>query len=452
MPKTLEQFEPGRNKPCPCGSGIKFKKCCKGGYKNAVNSQAVLKYNQGLYNDALIACRLHLCWYILSHKAHTVPFLDSGKPEALALLKIDIEALAALVDLLYACYRNTGRSSEFSSTLDNLASVVNDLRWNDKIQYFRAIWNLVEKDDRETAFSNISNVDIAASTDPEILTLYLDVCPDRHSFDDEINIIDRICDNTNKPSYRLQYLCMKGLTYCRICEIEKGCEIIEVAIDEYKKTDNESKSLYGNYQFAYALHMLGGFRKSDELMIESIEAFEKHLQECRKAGCFNEHLSDLLLAIGNCQSFLGDHHSAILNYTESLELNPQELTRIFLAKAQIYVEKSDEARTSLESISHGQLSEANFYDYAVSWAILGLSTLRTVDLEKAKTQLKQTKSNDPLFIQQRDALMIALLEASPKPKLGKIRSLLRSINRYVSLNPNVFGLGINMNKIFEDIS
>ena len=42
MPKTIEQFEPGRNKPCPCGSGIKFKKCCKGGYKNAVNSQASL--------------------------------------------------------------------------------------------------------------------------------------------------------------------------------------------------------------------------------------------------------------------------------------------------------------------------------------------------------------------------------------------------------------------------
>ena len=72
-----------------------------------------------------------------------MPFLRSGAKEAFDLLAIDIDALAAIIDLLHLCYYKTGIVEEFPATLDQLAGVVHDDRWSAKMAYFRALWWLV---------------------------------------------------------------------------------------------------------------------------------------------------------------------------------------------------------------------------------------------------------------------------------------------------------------------
>ena len=69
-------------------------------------------FNEGNYHEALNVCRHHLTWYILSHQAHTVPFLESKTGDADQLLSLDIEALADILDLLHNCYYMTGKSEE----------------------------------------------------------------------------------------------------------------------------------------------------------------------------------------------------------------------------------------------------------------------------------------------------------------------------------------------------
>src|SRR5439155_4363061 len=212
--KGIEEYAPERNEPCPCGSGKKFKKCCQTNYGQGRNTNARQKYNQGLYEEALVACRSQLCWYVLCHKAHTIPFLRSGAKEAFDLLTIDIEALASLVELLELCYYKVGIIEQFPATLDRLVNVVNDSRWVAKIAYFRGLWWLVHKRDRTEASKSLAQIDIARCSDPDVLTLYLDVAPEKLSLPDKLSIIDRICSNTDKESYRLQYGAAKGVAYC----------------------------------------------------------------------------------------------------------------------------------------------------------------------------------------------------------------------------------------------
>ena len=91
-------------------------------------------------------------------------------------------------------------------------------------------------------------------------------------------------------------------------------------------------------------------------------------------------------------------------------------------------------------------------DNAISWAILATITLSPDDIQEAKAHLKQAKAYWPLSVAHRDSMLIQLMEITPKTSVGKLRTLLDVLNRYVSLNPNFFGIGININRIVEDIT
>lgn len=135
---TLEHYEPGPKMPCLCGSGQKFKKCCSGEYRTNLKDGATEAYNAGEYSSALKKCRLHLTWYILCHRAHTIPFLQSGTKEAEELFETDIKALAYLVKLLMSCYERTGKHKQIPELLDAHSTLITDQRWYDEVSELRA--------------------------------------------------------------------------------------------------------------------------------------------------------------------------------------------------------------------------------------------------------------------------------------------------------------------------
>jgi tetratricopeptide (TPR) repeat protein len=449
--KTLQQCEPSRNVPCPCGSGLKFKKCCHDGYKDGYRLKATPKYNAGEYKEALVACRRHLCWYILSHRAHTAPFVARAPSEAEELLAIDIAALADLVDLLHSCYFRLGMSDEFPGTLNRLEDAVSDKRWTEKIAYFHALWWLVDRGNSEEAYNRISTVNISACSDPEILTLYLDVARADLPFAETVDVLDRICANTHQESYRLQYSCLKGVAYCLICEIDEGCEILDQAIARYRSAGAEKRSLYGDHCLARALHTLGAFRQDDVIVKEAVTEFQRLLDQTEEDGFSAEIRAQLACSLGECFAFLGDLQAAVEFYNASLQTKAEEITRIYLAKAHVFAGNPLAGRQALDAVKLGELSAANHYDFALACAALAAASREAADIERAKSELRKTRSNDPLFIQRRDQSLIRLLETTPRSDIGTFRTILRSLNRYVTLRPSIFGVGVDINKIIEDI-
>ena len=447
----LDKFEPSRNEPCLCGSGKKFKKCCMGAYSDSTQERAFEKCNKGLYEEALAACRHHFTWYVLCHKAHTVPLLASQAKEAAELLKIDIEALGSLIDLLHLCYYRTGQTDEFPSVLARVAVAIDDPRWRDKILYQETLWWLFEKEDRTMAVSAVSKVDIGNCIDPEILAVYLHVCPDDLPFNEMAGILDRILSNTDSQSYKLQYSVLKGIAYSLINDMRHGCEIIRTAIDNYVSLNEKDKSPYGDYQLAHALELLGQVSNDGDSVSKADSYYARILKEAKQLGYSTALLAEITKCIGDCKAFLGQYKEATRFYKDSLSYDETDKTKVFLARAYANDGNTDLSRQVLTSIDARPFDDGYFYDYAISWAILATHTLRSEDFEVAKAQLKQAKAHWPLFVAHRDSMLIQLMEITPKTSAGKLRSLVDVLNRYVSLNPNFFGIGINVNRIVEDI-
>jgi tetratricopeptide (TPR) repeat protein len=448
--KSLESYEPERNEACPCGSGQKFKKCCMSTYRSGHSNKARQKYKEGLYTEALRECRSHLCWYILCHRAHTIPFLQSKTKEAFDLLKVDIEALGAIVDFLHHCYARVGIIEEFPATLDRLRSVVDDPRWSDKIAYHRTLWWLVHKGDQEHARKSISGVDIANCNDADVLGVYLQVTAESMSVAEKLSFIDRIWIATENEGERLHYSVQKGVAHCLICEIANGCDIIEGAIRRYVDADPGKKSLYGEHQLAHAYYVLGAFKHDDQIINKAVEQIGKLLRDAEQRPQTQEGLAGLHLALGECYTFLGDQNDAIRSYRRSAALKSQPLTTIYLAKSYALVGLLEKSEQLLDSVDVATLSAANCYDHAIARTVAAASSRNEEKIKRAKAELRNTTPTDPLFIQERDQWIIRLLETPPESDASSVRKWISRLNRYITLNPNVFGFGLNINKMIED--
>jgi tetratricopeptide (TPR) repeat protein len=448
----LEKWEPGRNEPCICGSGRKFKKCCMSDYSSDASRRATEKFNQGLYEDALTCCRRHITWYVLCHKAHTVPFLKSGDPKALWLLSIDIEALADIVDLLYLCHHYSGRSAQFCNAIEQLAGAIADPRWDAKVRYFRALWFLCDANDRDGAFEAISGIDIRSCIDPEILMLYIDVCPKALPFSEKLDILERVLKHTKKASELLQYTLLKGISYCLISEVDEGCRIIASGIRTYRAADRQERSDYGECFLAHALLSLGKFDGQDEHIREAAGIYAEQLKLSQERSYVNAHAAMLARQLGDCYRCMEQYDLATHHYRQSLAYEKSPVTLIFLAQCYANMDNVDPARDLLSEVSVAGLDDAARYDYAVCWTMLAVRSQKPSDIELARVLLEKVTPQEPLLVHQRDKCLITLLNTKPKPDASLIRKMIRLINRYVTVNPNIFGIGLNVNRIVEDIN
>ncbi|MFO7773544.1 MAG: tetratricopeptide repeat protein [Dehalococcoidia bacterium] len=310
---------------------------------------------------------------------------------------------------------------------------------------------MVDKEDRDAALTVLSGIDIANCEDPEILELYLAVRPHELPFKTMVDILDRILANTYRASDVLQYTITKGIAYCLINEIPEGCHIMGEAISQYRSLAAEHKTLNGDWHLANGLQFLGEFEGKPTVVRESITCYIALQQKVSDMKYAAPYSADLEKSLGDCWSFLGNYDEAVRHYDASLKQESADLTRIFLARAQANLGAMKAARETLLSVDSLQFDVYAHYDFAMSWACLATQSLDSEDIETAKLHLKKAQPFWPIFVSHRDSALIGLLEMSPRKTREGFRSLMKVLNRYVSLNPNLFGIGINVNRIVDDV-
>jgi len=443
---SLEYHEPFPNQPCLCGSEEIFKKCCGKLYNSDKKDSAFTKFNEGDYKGALKACRLNITWYLLSHRAHTLPFLESGLEEANNILKIDINALSSLLDLLFACYENTDKHKEFLYALDSLTNAISDERWFDRISYQRAVWILFDSDDEKLAFHELTKIkDINKVTDCDILSLYLDIYPGNLSFSKRIKIIDQILSEESNAEIILQYSVLKGIFYFLIGDIEHGIEIIANAIDHFKKHTKDVTAGFGNYKLAQALEILGEFKNDMDILKESQTCYHKEII----SGNYNSLGMSMLYKLMADSLYASENYSESIKYYEnSLEEDQNDFTKIFYSRALIQSNNLHKAEQILTEITTNTFSEIEKYDYSISWAFLALNTKDKKHILVAGNLLQSLNPIEPYFIQIRDELRFSLQNINE----GNSKGIIDKIKRYAILKPSIFGCGIDLNKILEDIT
>jgi hypothetical protein len=93
-------------------------------------------------------------------------------------------------------------------------------------------------------------------------------------------------------------------------------------------------------------------------------------------------------------------------------------------------------------------------------AALAIETGARDCLEMANSVLKSLRVQDPYFRERRDAYLLKVQEAmisgtSPtltKSSRGLLASVARGISRYLILRPTIMGMGVDVGKVFEDLS
>jgi tetratricopeptide (TPR) repeat protein len=210
------------------------------------------------------------------------------------------------------------------------------------------------------------------------------------------------------------------------------------------------KSSYGKLKLAYALEIYGKATNQPKALEQGRAVTIDLIREANASHFTTIYMADLHRLLGDFNADLGDYNNAIKEFSLSLELNPSELTKVFLARALCNDGQCGEAKKMLQSIDDAVLNMPGKFDLAISWAIIAANSLDSADIEEAKTRLKSIETKDPVFTQLRDQWIIDLLETTPKTEPGKIRRLIRSLNEYLLLTPNIFGIGININRIIED--
>ncbi len=450
MPSVAE-FEPSRNEPCLCGSGRKFKRCCAGTYALEAQDEATHNFNIGKHRDALMACRRHLTWYVLCHRAHTLPLRERMPVELAHLNSVDIEALSEIVEFLHRCYHATGKSEEFPLVLDRLEHAIEDPRWQHKTKRFRSLWWLLDKENPSAALAALDGIDIDECEDPDILALFLNVCPLQDlSFDQKVSICDRITTHSRSESVILHYSALKGISYCLVNEIEEGCSYIQEAIDTYQRVKKRDPSFYGRLQLAHALQVLGQFRHNPAHIRDAITQYQAVLADSPDGGYTTRGLAEVEKSIADCRYKIGEYEEAAAMYRQSLLHADADLTKVFLARTHTELGDLNDARNALTAVVCEGLGDHAFFDYAMSWAMLAVKSLAKKDLETAKSHLKKARSYWPFFTTHRDSVLIDLLETSPARSPGILSKITGLLNRYVSVKPNIFGIGVDLNRAIED--
>ncbi len=446
---SLEFHEPSPKQPCLCGSGKKFKKCCGPLYQTDEKNDCFEKFNKGNYKDALKACRLHITWYILCHRAHTIPWLESESKEAYELLEIDIEALSSSLDLLFNCYEETGKHKDFPHALDSLTNAISDQRWFNRIAYQRALWVIIDSNDRKLAFHELNKIkDITSVSDRDILTLYLDIYSEEMPFSKRIKLIDQILASNPDDANRLHYTALKGIHYFLIGDEERGNELIKNAIDNFKKLNKEVKAGYANYCLAQALEILGELTNNKKLMKEAQDCYRREIE----SKTYNSNgYAMLFKQLGDSLYASEDYTESIINYENSLKEKDDELTKIFYAKSLIQKGDVIKAEDLLNKIVTEHCDSPEQYDFAISWAQLALRTERKHHTTQAIKLLQSLKPSMPYFNKNRDDLLLELMQIEKDEGKGIVGKLTQILTRYTILQPNFCGLGINLNNILDDV-
>jgi hypothetical protein len=168
---------------------------------------------QGRYGLALRLARADITRYTTWYKSHTEPLLPTDNPHLLFILHTDIEALAALVDILMHCYRHTNQWYRFPAVLDRLEPNIQDPRWQHKIILFRALqatgfdWGNKEAAKRELTFLP----PIEEIKDVDILTFHLAVYGDELTLKATLDLADRVIALNDDPGIAFSYGALKAI-------------------------------------------------------------------------------------------------------------------------------------------------------------------------------------------------------------------------------------------------
>lgn len=462
QPKTKPRrkyFNPEPQSLCLCGSGARFANCCRARLPGSSSwNRWRIAAERGRLTDMVRHLRANVTQYTIWHIEHTAPVV-AAHPELRNrfLMNIDIEALSDYVASLMWGYARKGWLDRLPTVLDRLKSNIDDPRWLAKIAFHRAMCALW-RDDREQAIRELSTLQpiTPAGEDVDILQVHVDLHGGNMGMTERLAFFDRIRTMSDSNSDKLQYGGARGFEIL-LAEDEEGARVAFGEVIALGREIEEQGPLSPAAEIWYCKALEGR-----AVIDQDIELFNEIDSRLTRQLAASEIWSpsgraNILRILGDSRRYAGAFESAIPPYRESFQLIPAPELRVFEAECELRRGNIDDSFRIIQSISVNLLDLPERADHAFTYFYIALARGNRQSLIDARDLLRAATTPHPYFQTRRLQHIITIADAlealerkKALPELGPILSTLKKVSRYVQLQPNWNGVGINGNAMIDD--
>ena len=437
---------------CPCGSGAPFADCCKAHIP--IGGRSVDSFPPDDPKAGELAWRGALTKYLGNVFRHTLPILHVGE-QFDDLVKIDIEAISDCVDRVAIGLKFQERADEALKVFDHISAVVPLPGLTDRMLATKAVWFDAVLDDPEGAKRLLADVDPMIATDSALLEAYVSIIEPPPT--QRIQILERAIEFGRDPDARLFDATSKAMYLLVSDDSEGAARTITSALAEYDEPEIASATSAQSLFLARAYSIGWRIAGNQDDLAMAIRWFDSiELDQLSDFGKADVHFQTGALLVDS-----GDFTEGAMRLEHALELEPAQPTRIRLAECLARDNRITEARELLEPLALESVDTPLQVEYLTIQAMFAVQDQDEQALRAHIKALQAVHVEMLFFREQRNRLCMQLLELldqesanwtkpGPATKVLRVLAKLASFSRYLHLKPNVFGVGINLNKIIDD--
>ncbi len=444
--------------PCPCGSRKTYGSCCKAvlaqyGSIDSLTKEESMQWEAGDIGQLEVLYRAHFVHYLQWIYEHTLPAVAVNMPRADELVELDKDALVHLVDTIARFKAKLNRSAEIVPFLDHVEAIVPLHDFAKDVAFVRATWLYVALEDAEGARREFAKLgSIHAYKRREAKEVYLDVFGDQLSDREKIALAEQIVAQAEKDdAVRIQYTSLRAICLLEIGEANQGFEALGTLLEGCARLES-SDDVVTVLRLAKAWALYGKF-KSDAKALRKAEELLLRVPENELTRLGK---AALLLDLGWVLRDREKYPDAASAFRRSLELDPATVTKIHLSHALALCGETDMARELQLELEGDDIEQSLRLEYFAAKASLAIAATE-IDLAREIIEgLRQLPIEHPFWREQRDQLIIEMFDfvsqptsARPATRQRSILKLLLFANDIVELKPRLFGVGVNVNKVIE---
>ncbi|MCY8935667.1 tetratricopeptide repeat protein [Peribacillus frigoritolerans] len=449
----MKKFTLEKNAQCLCGSGKRYRNCCWDILSNITKDMNFQReIDNKNFDKAFKLSLADLTRYMIYVKRDTEPMLLNNPILGEYTLEIDLKALGEIINKTLFVIKTGNLNVNFISMLHNLSNVFYNQKWHQLLTYYKAVWYYLYQNDIKNAAVILSGISYKEIYDVQFLQLYLDVKNDELSFSDKIEINDILIEKADNLTSEIQYMAAKGIEFFLIGDLEKAKELFNEAILLAEKNINHFKKTYDYFILAGLYNIAGKMFDNMGYIEKAVNYYTKILED---ENVTQKGISNAYSRLGDAYFHLKNQEKALECYEKSVEIDGNAVSKIFIAHLFTVNEEFESASEILDSIDFNKLEDKEKIDFMFNYAELILHTKKKDGIENILIKLKELNVTSKYFNDKKNEFIINLQEvlhlSKDDDKDSGVKKVLRKINNYFILEPNIAGIGININQIFKDI-
>lgn len=428
---------------CPCCSGKIFENCCKP-YIDSSHEDfegALEKYEYIRAYNIEIA---RLTNYLIKITAHTIPLLHNKNPFGAVMFEIDLKAVEELLENIFYVLRKKKIEDNLDERFWTISKLVQLEEWENLFQLYALLYcNLLEKVNVD---QYIDEITVSSNTDKKLLQTIFSNLGYKYGIGKKLQIANLIIQQSDSKFEQMQYEFAIAIEYYIVNDLGSSKKYADKVLEELNNYNVDILGVYELNKAPEIYEFYAGMFGVEEYYVKAVELYMK----CEKSGELNNiGYSSLYNSIAYIFLKQQIFEKSIEYFNKSYEFEVNNFSLIHLAENYLYMNMVEKAEEYLRDVDITNLGKDIIDYYMVKAEIFILVNKRDGTQQLIDEMRNIDLRRIPFY---NDIFNMLISEIQKNRSLGRtFLEKMRELRRYLILQPNFYGIGININKILEDL-